>query len=425
MKPFVFGSSGTASVGGLLERIEILRASLRWSTRLDRAEIQSVLGQCNVLRDEVMRFSRSTRFADARALEPLGPVPEQPAVSRRQALLDRNFVFEGVFGDNPKLLESLEIAERAAPSDLPVLIRGESGTGKELMARVVHSNGKRADGPFISVNCGAIPHELLESELFGHRKGAFTGASADRKGKFESADGGTIFLDEIGELPLHGQVKLLRVLQSQEIQRVGSDAPIRVDARIVAATNRDLLQMVREGRFREDLYYRLCVIEVNVPPLRERRDELPLLIDFFCVEAAEKLERSPLALTARLQGFLLGYCYPGNIRELRNVIYRMSCLANATADLEHLPSQLRADADSHCQESDGAEATTGWSLSEVRKAASETAEKRFLVEGLRNVDGRVMELAKRSGMNRSHLQTLLKKHGLRSRDFRGGASTRA
>ena len=423
MRPFTFGQSTTPGYGELLEKIEILRSTLRWATRLEREEIQRLLGQCNALREDVMSLSRRERFVQSSAaLEDLRAPPPEPAPTaeqRRAALLEREFTFDGVFGDNPKLLETLEIAEKAAPTDLPVLVRGESGTGKELLAKVVHTNGRRSQGPFVSVNCGAIPENLVESELFGHKKGAFTGAASDRKGKFESANLGTIFLDEIGELPLSGQVKLLRVLQSQEIQRVGSDSPIKIDARIVAATNRDLLAMVGTGQFREDLYYRLSVIEVTVPPLRERRDEIPLLIDFFCDAAAERLSRSPLRLSSRLRQFLLDYGFPGNIRELHNLIFRMSCLAGDTADLPHLPDALRSNPPSVRPSADAPrESEAPLSLSEVKKTAGDAAEKRFLEQGLREVNGRAVELARRQGMNRSHLQTLLKKHGLSAKAFR-------
>src|SRR5476649_2507407 len=214
---------------------------------MERPEIEKLLRQASVLRDDVMQLSHRERFVQAAVAEPQR-LPGSPR-ERREALLSRSFIFEGTFGDNPKLLPILEIAEKAAPTDLPVLVDGESGTGKELMAKVIHANGARADRPYISVNCGAIPDNLLESELFGHKKGAFTGASSDRKGKFESAHTGTIFLDEIGELPLSGQVKLLRVLESREIQRVGSDEVIAVNARVVAATNRNLRQMCEEGKF--------------------------------------------------------------------------------------------------------------------------------------------------------------------------------
>ncbi|CAG4913626.1 Anaerobic nitric oxide reductase transcription regulator NorR [Paraburkholderia saeva] len=420
-------TSPAISYAALIEKIEILRSTLRWSSRLERADIEKLLRQANTLRDEVMQMSHKERFVQAAVAEPVRV--EQSRQVRRQGLLERSFIFEGTFGDNPRLLEALEIAEKAAPTDLPVLIDGESGTGKELMAKVIHANGSRPDKPYISVNCGAIPDNLLESELFGHRRGAFTGASSDRKGKFESAHTGTIFLDEIGELPLAGQVKLLRVLEAHEIQRVGSDEPIAVDTRIVAATNRNLRQLSEEGRFREDLFYRLSVIHVTLPPLRERRDEIPLLFSWFADEAAGVLKRRPVRLTPRLRDFLLSYAYPGNIRELRNVMYRISCLAGDTADMEHLPVDMRpatttpaAQGGARAAGANGASVANLMSLSDAKRAASDEAEKAFLERGLHEVGGTVAELARRVDMNRSHLQMLLKKHGLHSKDFRNHAS---
>ncbi|MHA7680846.1 sigma-54 interaction domain-containing protein [Cupriavidus sp. PET2-C1] len=415
------GSVGSAiSYAGLIEKIEILRSTLRWASKLERTEIEKLLKQATTLRDEVMQLSHKERFVQAAVAEPV-PADLAPR-ERRQALLERSFIFEGTFGDNPKLLEALEIAEKAAPTDLPVLIDGESGTGKELMAKVIHANGSRTDKPYISVNCGAIPENLLESELFGHKKGAFTGAANDRRGKFESAHTGTIFLDEIGELPLTGQVKLLRVLESHEIQRVGSDETISVDTRIVAATNRDLRRLSEEGKFREDLFYRLSVIHVTLPPLRERRDEIALLVAYFGDEAAGALKRRPIKLTPRLRDFLMNYAYPGNIRELRNLMYRTSCLAGDTADLEHLPQDLRprpsAPAASGAVAPLVVDASTATSLSEAKRAASDEAERAFLERGLQEVGGTVAELARRFDMNRSHLQMLLKKHGIHSKDFR-------
>lgn len=414
------------SYAGLLEKIEILRSRLRWASKLDRPEIEKLLRQANGLRDEVMQLSHKERFVQAASSE--GARIVQSPGERRRALLARSFVFEGTFGDNPRLLDALEVAEKAAPTDLPVLIDGESGTGKELMAKVIHANGSRADKPYISVNCGAIPENLLESELFGHKKGAFTGASNDRKGKFESAHRGTIFLDEIGELPLPGQVKLLRVLQSQEIQRVGADEAISVDARIVAATNKNLRKLCEEGSFREDLFYRLSVIHVSLPPLRERKDEIPLLFSYFCDEAAEALKRRPVKMTPRLRDFMLNYPYPGNIRELRNLIYRISCLAGETAGIEHLPEDIRPRPQtlSEAPAADGgaaaaailANSNSAVSLSDAKRAASDEAERAFLERGLREVGGTVSELARRCDMNRSHLQMLLKKHGIHSKDFR-------
>jgi len=429
VKSFSVKRSSTSGYGSLLEKIEILRSTLRWASKFERPEIQKLLLQCNAIRDEAVMQFRKDRFiqaatsgseeADNEELEPLARKPPKrvSAAQRRQALVDRSFVFEGVFGESPKLLAALEIGEKAAPTDLPVLIDGESGTGKELFAKVIHANGKRADKLLISVNCGAIPDNLLESELFGHTKGAFTGATSDRKGMFEAADKGTIFLDEVGDLPLHGQVKLLRVLQSNELQRVGSDHSISVDTRIVAATNKDLKALSEKGEFREDLYYRLSVLHVTLPPLRERRDEIPLLIEFFSDEAAEQLQRSPVKLTPRLRHHLLAYPYPGNVRELRNIIFRLSCLADQTADLEHLPESVRPKPDQIAKPADEV-AMDGLSLSEIRKRASDTAELRFLEQGLHEAGGKVVELARRSGMNRSYLQTLMKKHGLSARGFR-------
>lgn len=415
-------TGSTLSYAALIEKIEILRSTLRWATKLERPEIERLLWQAGALRDEVMQLSHKERFVNAAAVE-----PTRSDLSRRQrrsALIARSFVFEGAFGDNPRLLEALETAEKAAPTGLPVLIDGESGTGKELMARVIHTNGDRVRKPFVSVNCGAIPDNLLESELFGHCKGAFTGAVSDRKGKFESAHTGTIFLDEIGELPLAGQVKLLRVLEAREIQRVGSDQPIRVDTRVVAATNRNLRKMCEQGRFREDLYYRLGVIHVTLPPLRERKDEIPLLFEFFGDEAAEVLKRRPIEMSRRLRTFLLNYAYPGNIRELRNIIYRLSCLAGPRADIEHLPADIRpasqAKATADQESSDERLTLSGDALAEAKRSASDSAEREFLERGLQEVGGIVVELAKRCNMNRSHLQVLLKKHGISSKDFRAG-----
>ena len=419
------GSSSTVSYAGLIERIEILSSTLRWASQLDRPDIEKLLRQAGALRDEVMQLSHKERFVNAAAAEPTrGDLSRR---ERRKGLIDRSFIFEGAFGDNPKLLEALETAEKAAPTGLPVLIDGEGGTGKELMARVIHANGDRSQRPFVSVNCGAIPDNLLESELFGHCKGSFTGAVSDRKGKFESAHTGTIFLDEIGELPLAGQVKLLRVLEAHEIQRVGSDQSIRVDTRVVAATNRNLRKMSEEGRFREDLYYRLGVIHVTLPPLRERKDEIPLLMAYFGDEAAELLKRRPIEMSRRLRAFLLEYAYPGNIRELRNLIYRVSCLAGQTADIEHLPADIRPKAqaqptaDSAAGAGEDAPPLNGDALSEAKRAASDLAEREFLERGLQEVGGVVVELAKRFNMNRSHLQVLLKKHGIRAKEFRASA----
>ncbi len=400
------------SFASLIEKIEIMRSALRWTEKLDRRQIEKLLSQVSAVREQAMKLSHTNRFVSASLNQK--SAKKASVAQRRRDLLERNFQFDGVFGDSPRLIEALEVAERVAPTFLPVLVYGESGTGKELIAKVLHANGDRADEPLVTVNCGAIPDNLLESELFGHKKGAFTGATHDRAGRFEAANGGTIFLDEIGELPLTGQVKLLRVLQSAEIQRVGSDVPIKVDARVVAATNRDLLAMCKEGTFREDLYYRLSIIEIAIPPLRERKDEIPLLIEFFADEAAEQLDLPPLNLSRRLEAFLNRYEYPGNIRELRNLVFRLACLAESTADLRHLPEYIRPQGVAPDEEPKAADL----SLVDVKRLASDQAEKRFLEKALSQEGGNVTAVAKSIDMNRAHVQTLLKKHGLKSKDFK-------
>jgi PAS domain S-box-containing protein len=247
--------------------------------------------------------------------------------------------FEQIVGCSPALMDVLAHVGRVAPTDASVLVTGETGTGKELIARAVHSASPRRDKPLIKVNCAALPAGLVESELFGHEKGSFSGAIARRRGRFELADGGTIFLDEIGELPAAAQVKLLRVLQEREFDRVGGTAPIRVDVRVIAATNRDLLQEVREKRFREDLYYRLNVFPVRLPPLRERRDDIPLLVHFLVNKFAPRVGKRLDGVSVQTMRRLQEYPWPGNVRELENVLERAVILATGPT-LEVAPDLL-------------------------------------------------------------------------------------
>ncbi len=239
---------------------------------------------------------------------------------------------------------TMEVVMQAAPSEATVLLLGESGTGKELLARSIHDNSARAGRPLIPVNCAAIPESILEAELFGYEKGAFTGASARREGRFEAAHGGTLFLDEISEIPPHVQVKLLRVLQESEIERLGgSGRTIPIDIRLVAATNKDLRREVREGRFREDLFYRLNVISVNIPPLRDRRDDIPLLVEHFIQVYRQKNGKAIIGCTRRALELLGGYSWPGNVRELENAIERAVVLTrSSTLGEEDLPREVRA-----------------------------------------------------------------------------------
>jgi DNA-binding NtrC family response regulator len=227
--------------------------------------------------------------------------------------------FEGMVGRDPSMVQLFELIDRVAPSNVSVTVFGETGTGKELVARAIHARSQRHDRPFVPVNCSAFARELIESELFGHEKGSFTGADRARSGAFEEAHGGTIFLDEIGELPLDLQAKLLRTLENGEIKRVGSSRPVLVDVRVIAATNKDILARARRGEFREDLYYRLCVFPLTLPPLRRRINDLQVLTDYFIKKNAPG---AAVTLTARARAKLAGHAFPGNIRELRNVVHR-------------------------------------------------------------------------------------------------------
>lgn len=259
----------------------------------------------------------------------------------RQVVADR-FSFANMIAGSRAMRAVTETAGRVAQSDTSVLLEGESGTGKELLAKAIHFHSSRARAPFVTINCGAIPEQLLESELFGHKRGSFTGAVSDKRGKFEAADRGTIFLDEIGELPMLLQVKILRVLQEREVDKVGETRPIKVDVRVIAATNRDLEKMVADGTFRDDLYYRLAVVSIRMPPLRARSDDIPFLVDHFLSKHAERLGRErPTAERGVYSAFNL-YAWPGNIRELENVIERALVLdKDGVLGLDDLPERLR------------------------------------------------------------------------------------
>lgn len=259
--------------------------------------------------------------------------------------LKSRYSFEGIIGSSSKMQEVFKIVERVANSNATVLIRGESGTGKELIARAIHYNSPRAAKPFIAVSCAALPETLLESELFGYEKGAFTGAVGQKAGRFELAHQGTLFLDEVPEISPPVQVKLLRVLQEREFERVGGTKTIKVDVRLIAATNRDLEQLVAEGHFRPDLYYRLQVIQVFLPPLRERTEDIPLLVQHFIEKYNKENGKLVKGVTDETMDLLMKYRWPGNVRELENVIERGVVLADANEDLitpDLLPSMLQA-----------------------------------------------------------------------------------
>ena len=305
-------------------------------------------------------------------------------------------LFPRIIGQRQVIRDLLTQMLKAAPTDATVLIEGESGTGKELVATSVYDHSRRQGRPFIKLNCVAIPEGLLESELFGHEKGAFTGAVAQKKGKFELADGGTIFLDEIGDMPLATQAKILRVLQEKEFERVGGTRPIRVDVRFIAATNKNLQEMVKAGAFREDLFYRLNVFFLQLPPLRERREDIPFLADHFLKQAEKATELSPHALQ-----FLLGYHWPGNIRELQNVIHRAAVVAEGTIEPFHLPAHLTGDlAQPHYR--GGHETSLDSRLEEIEKA--------MIIAALTRTGGVQARAAQALGINQRSLWHRVKKY---------------
>ncbi len=310
---------------------------------------------------------------------------------------------QGIIGQAPPMRELLETVAYVAPTEATVLIAGESGTGKELVAAAIHHNSGRRTGPFVKVNCAALVENLLESELFGHEKGAFTGADRARDGKFVQADGGTLFLDEVGEMSAAMQAKLLRVLQEHEVQRVGGRETIAVDVRLVAATNRILEDEVREGRFREDLYYRLNVVTLVAPPLRARREDIPALVEFFVERFAAKNHRKVAGVTPRCMDLMLHYPWPGNVRELENAVERGVILMRGDyLDENGLPLAVRRWAESG--------AAVAVETSQV-PATLEEAERQVILKTLEEAGGNKSEAARRLNITRKTLLSKLQRYG--------------
>jgi DNA-binding NtrC family response regulator len=320
-------------------------------------------------------------------------------------LVTSRYSMAGIVGVSEKMQEVFRLIERSVPVPSTVLIQGESGTGKELVARSIHFTGARKKGPFIAVNCAAVPANLIESELFGHEKGAFTGATTQKKGKFEAADGGTIFLDEIGDMSLDLQAKLLRVLQEMKIERVGGNAVIPVDVRVLAATNKKLGESVEKGEFRGDLFFRLNVIVIDIPPLRARKEDIPPLIDYLQKKLSEKFKREYPRLAPVVIDRLMAYDWPGNIRELENTLERLLVLAEKPdIGLADLPENIAVPRVATQDVGGLTLPEEGISLEEV--------ERKLISQALARTDGHILKASKLLGMTYKTLQYRIKKHDI-------------
>ncbi len=329
--------------------------------------------------------------------------------------LETQTSFEGLVGGAPALRQVFEMIDSVAYSSSTVLIQGESGTGKELVAKAIHRRSPRKNGPFVAINCNAVPETLLESELFGHVKGAFTGATTSKRGLFEAAGGGTIFLDEIGDLPLSVQGKLLRVLQEGEVRHVGSNDTRRVDARVAAATNMDLDKARGEKRFREDLYYRLNVIPIHVPPLRDRAADIPVLAHHFLRRLAARDRKRVEGFTKEAMRGLCGHSWPGNVRELENVVERALVLCRADAiGIEHLPGHLAGDGPAGL---DHGSTLCELPYAEAKELALSAFDKRYLEATLRRSKGNITKSAQIAGMDRSNFRRILRRHEIDAKRF--------
>jgi len=337
----------------------------------------------------------------------------QTATLRRE--LEGVYSFHNLVGKSAIMRDVYRLLEQAAGLDITVLLTGETGTGKELAARAIHYHSARKERRFVPVNCGALPSELVESELFGHVKGAFTGAAGAKPGLFEEAEGGTIFLDEIGELPLAVQVKLNRALQEKEIRRVGDNRATKVDIRVIAATHRDLKAEAQAGRFREDLFYRLHVFPVHLPPLRDRREDIPLLAEHFLEKHARALRRELTGFSPDTLRALTGYPWPGNVRELENAVERAVAVAQGNPiELRDLPPDVKGTQEGAIPP----EVLSGLPYRDALELARERVSRDYLTTILREADGIVTRAAEKAGMERESLHRLLRRYGIRPDDFR-------
>ena len=356
---------------------------------------QTLLTSNNIPKKLIVKGNLLRRYADNKLVR-------ENTILR--SLMRDKYKFENIIGVSLQMQKVLELVEKVADTNVTVLVTGESGVGKELVARAIHYNSSRRTRPLVVVNCGAIPEELLESELFGHEKGAFTGAIKTRYGRFELADGGTVFLDEIGDMSLNLQVKLLRVLQEKTFERIGASKTISVDIRVIAATHRNLENLIRDNKFREDLYYRLNVVPIHIPSLRERRQDIPLLLNHF-LERSNKINSASIeGLTERSLEILTGYDYPGNVRELQNIVERLVVLQKTGyVDVEDLPEKLHATKTPAAVEPD-IDKGYGTLVSEYEKA--------LILKALDKTKGVKSQAARMLKMNRTTLIEKMKRLGI-------------
>jgi two-component system response regulator HydG len=322
-----------------------------------------------------------------------------------QKQLNERFGFEGVVGNSADMQRVIEKCKQVAPTNATVLITGESGTGKELVAKALHVNSPRRHKPFVPLNCAALSETILESELFGHVKGAFTGAERERKGYFEQANGGTLFLDEVGDIPMATQIKLLRVIESGEIVRVGSNEPMKVNVRLISATNRDLSQAIAEGKFRPDLYHRVKVVTIKLSPLRQRREDIPLLIEHFLKEFSAAHDKSITGIAPAARKVLMAYSWPGNVRELKNTIESMVVMdVDGILDVDDLTEDVQSAASSNVDTQAGKDGLVGKSLDDV--------ERFYIAETLKLTEGNREEAARMLGIGERTLYRKIKDYGL-------------
>ncbi len=330
-------------------------------------------------------------------------------LKERQDELEFKYSYENIIGGSSRMRDVFRLLDKVTDTDVPVLVQGDSGTGKELVARAIHFNGPRKDGAFISENCAAIPESLLESELFGYKRGAFTGADRDKRGLIEAANGGTLVLDEIGDMALEMQGKLLRALDEGEIRPLGGKETVRVDVRIISATNQDLRRMQAEGKFREDLYYRLAVITVQLPPLRDRREDVPLLVNHFLAQGAKKKGVEPREIGEEAMALLVGYDWPGNVRQLRNEVQRAVALADHVIEPEILSEEIRLGSLPHLLPDRFAERT----LKDVTREVVQSVERQVVQEALTRTNWKKTAAARMLGISRPTLDSKIHAYSLK------------